>query len=51
MNPILMFFVIIAAILLWAILSSIFTPVGSMLKKIYSKLCNEINNDEKEKRK
>ena len=51
MNPVLVFLIILAAIIVWFLLSFVFYPLGRLLYRIYKDAMDEINKKEKEKEK
>ena len=48
MNPVLMFLILLAMVLLWFLLSFIFYPLGKIAYRIYKDVVDEINRKDKE---
>lgn len=46
MNPLLIFWILIIAIILWLLSSAIFYPLGNLIMKIWVKVVDEINKEE-----
>lgn len=51
MNPVLVFLVIVAAIILWFLLSFVFVPFGRFISRIGKDALEEMNKDENNKEK
>lgn len=49
MNPVFVILVILAAVLLWFILSFVFIPLGSLLYKMWRNTTDKLNKQEKER--
>lgn len=50
MNPVLWILVILAAVVLWFIISFIFIPVGRLALKKWDKIMEILNNEEQKER-
>lgn len=50
MNPVLVFLIILAAIVLWFLLSFVFYPLGKLIYRIYKDAIDEMNRKEKEEK-
>lgn len=48
MNPVLIFLILLAMILLWFLLSFVFYPLGKMAYRIYKDVVDEINRKDQE---
>lgn len=48
MNPVFVVLVILAAVLLWFLLSIVFFPLGKLIYKIWKDAVDEMNRKEKE---
>ena len=48
MNPVLIFLILLAMVLLWFLLSFVFYPLGKMAYRIYKDVVDEINRKDKE---
>lgn len=49
MNPIFIFLVVVAAVLLWFILSFVFAPLGRLVYRLWKDAMDEINKEYKTK--
>lgn len=49
MNPALIILVLIATVVLWFLLSSVFYPLGKLVYRIYKDAVDEINRKDEEK--
>jgi hypothetical protein len=50
MNPALIILVLIAAVVLWFLLSFVFYPLGKLVYRIYKDAVDEINRKDEDKR-
>lgn len=50
MNPVFIFLVILAAIVLWFLLAGVFYPLGRILKKLWDDAYGEITRDDKKEK-
>mgnify|MGYP004475167039 FL=1 len=49
MNPVFVILVIVAAVIIWALLSIIYIPIGKLISKVWKNVTNNINKkDESE---
>ena len=48
MNPVLVFLIILATVVLWYLLSFLFYPLGKLLNRIHNDAINEMNRDDEE---
>lgn len=49
MNPVFVILVIVAAVIIWALLSIIYIPIGKLISKVLKNVTNKINEkDESE---
>lgn len=51
MNPVFVILVILAALLLWFLLSFVFYPLGKFVFRIWEDAVDEMNREDKEKEK
>ena len=47
MNPVFIFLVILAAVLLWFLLSFVFYPLGKFLHRLWTDASDEMNKEDK----
>lgn len=50
MNPALIFLVLIAAVVIWFLLSFVFYPLGQLIYRIYKDAVDEINRKDEDKK-
>lgn len=48
MNPVFIFLVIVAAVVLWFLLSFLYEPIGKLFYRIWMNATDDVNNEDKE---